>query len=105
MNEQGQVVYRAERPAPVDYPLFGDERLKAGARRNFEISEPREFVGAWKFGCGQRPPWFRNSKALRLMEAVLLSDMDVRDQTSRARVCQRRDGKAQIQAVQNESAA
>ena len=44
VNEQGQVVYRAEKPAPVKYPLFGDERLTAGTRRNFEVFDPLDFI-------------------------------------------------------------
>ena len=52
VNEQGQVVYRAEKPAAVKYPLFGDERLRAGTRRNFEVFDPLDFIAE----ITQHPP-------------------------------------------------
>ncbi len=44
VNEKGQVVYRAEKAEACRYPLFGDPNLSAGARRNFEIFEPLDFL-------------------------------------------------------------
>ena len=44
VNEKGQVVYRAEKAEACRYPLFGDPNLSSGARRNFEVFEPLDFL-------------------------------------------------------------
>ncbi len=53
VNDQGKVVYRAEKSAVhrhstslmvFDYPLFGDAKLSPGVLRNFEVFDPLDFI-------------------------------------------------------------
>ncbi len=44
VNDQGKVVYRAEKAAVHRYPLFGDAKLSPGVLRNFEVFDPLDFI-------------------------------------------------------------
>ena len=44
VNDQGKVLYRAEKAAVHRYPLFGDARFSPGVCRNFEVFDPLDFI-------------------------------------------------------------
>ena len=43
-TEEGNVVYRAGKSSCLPFPILGNEKLKAGARRNFEVFKPLDFL-------------------------------------------------------------
>ena len=44
VTEEGKVIYRAVKPSCLPFPVLGNEKLKAGAKRNFQIFEPLDFL-------------------------------------------------------------
>ena len=43
-TDEGKVLYRATKSSCLPFPLLGNEKLKAGTKRNFEIFEPCDFL-------------------------------------------------------------
>lgn len=43
-TEEGKVLYRAVKSSCLPFPILGNEKLKAGAKRNFEIFDPVDFL-------------------------------------------------------------
>jgi len=44
VNVEGKVVYKAVKPKCLSFPILGNERLKAGTPRNFQVFGPLEFL-------------------------------------------------------------
>jgi len=44
VNSEGKVVYKAVKPGCLPFPILGNERLKAGPPRNFQVFDPLEFL-------------------------------------------------------------
>ena len=44
LNPNGKVVYRAEKAECRPFPVPGDERLRQGVKRNFEVFDPLDFI-------------------------------------------------------------
>jgi hypothetical protein len=44
VTEEGKVIYRAVKPSCLPFPVLGNKKLKAGAKRNFQIFEPLDFL-------------------------------------------------------------
>jgi len=44
LNPDGKVVYRAEKAECRPFPVPGDERLRQGVKRNFEVFDPLDFI-------------------------------------------------------------
>ena len=42
LNPDGKVVYRAEKAECRPFPALGDQNLRQGVKRNFEVSDPLE---------------------------------------------------------------
>ena len=46
LTDTGKVLYRAVKSACHAFPELGNENLKAGVKRNFEVFEPMDFLAA-----------------------------------------------------------
>jgi len=44
ITDAGKVLYRAVKSACKAFPILGNEKLKAGTKRNFEVFEPLDFL-------------------------------------------------------------
>ncbi len=44
LTEEGKVLYRAVKPSCLPFPILGNGNLKAGAKRNFEVFDPLDFL-------------------------------------------------------------
>jgi hypothetical protein len=44
VKDDGTVIYRAGKPKCLPFPALGNEQLKAGTPRNFEVFDPLEFL-------------------------------------------------------------
>jgi hypothetical protein len=54
VTEEGQVIYRASKSECVRFPRPGDERLREGMARNFEVFDALELVAKLLLGNGRR---------------------------------------------------
>jgi len=44
VTEDGKVIYRTGKSTCLRFPEHGDDQLKAGTMRNFQVFEPLEFL-------------------------------------------------------------
>jgi hypothetical protein len=44
LNPDGKVVYRAEKPDCRPFPVPGDQNLRQGVKRNFDVFDPLDFI-------------------------------------------------------------